>query len=325
MRRPTYTDDQLCILALASTTGIGPATINELIAAAQKSGSSLCCLLELETEELTRRFEMSPGIARLIGTLDSPRLAAKSVLDLLDRANVHPIFRSQAGYPEKLEAFLQRSAPPVLFIAGEEKLLSRPCVAVVGSRRPSAMSNRAAYRFACGLARRGTVIVSGGARGIDTAAHQGAADGGATAVVPPTGIVTFRWRGIDRSALGPQNQCIVGQFPPRDRWRTRNALQRNHSIVALSDAVVGFEPRDHGGTWRSCCAALRMGKPLFVVTARSDAPHARGHEKLVRSGAVALSPRHMPTPEEFQQLSAEYSPPAEPSQPDLFDPALPHD
>mgnify|MGYP006277840869 CR=1 FL=1 len=325
MRHRTYSDDQLCLLALASTAGIGPATINKLAAAAGETDSSLCSLLDLDHRELTRRWDVPPGVARLVTGVDSPLLTANSLLDLLERANVHPVFRQEEGYPGKLAVFLDLSAPPVLFVAGNEHLLSRPCVAIVGSRRPSTVANRAAYRFACELARNGTVIVSGGARGIDTAAHQGAAEGGATAVVPPTGIVTFRWQGIDRSALGPENQCIVGQFPPRDRWRTRNALQRNHTIVALSDAVVGFEPRDHGGTWRGCCTALRMGKPLFVVTARSDPPHARGREKLVKSGAVALSPRHMPTAEEFQQLTAEYSSPAEPSQPDLFGAAPPGD
>jgi DNA processing protein len=313
-----YTKDQLCILAMAATPGLGSATINKLVRTAQHREQPLRLFMRLDHGELNRRYGISPHIARSLSALENPFARASEVLGLLERANVHPVFRDDPTYPEKLTRYLQTSVPPVLFIGGDERMLARPCVAIVGSRKPSARARQAAYNFAQQMASSGTVIVSGGARGIDTAGHQGAILTGATAVVPPKGIVNFRWERIDRSAHAPDSLCIIGQFPPRDRWRTRNALQRNQTIVALSDAVVGFEPRDRGGTWRSCCAALRMCKPLFVVTASADAAQSRGRAHLVRSGAVALDPAQMPLPPQFMKLMQEYSP-ARPFQTALFE------
>ena len=112
--------------------------------------------------------------------------------------------------------------------------------------------------------------------------------------------------------------CVLGQFPPEDRWRKRSALIRNRTIVAASDAVVGFEPREVGGTRHSCRIALQMGKPLFVVSGRADPSHRRGMERLVRLGAEALDLGNMPGAADFQQLTREYRPPPESAQLRLF-------
>ena len=88
--------------------------------------------------------------------------------------------------------------------------------------------------------------------------------------------------------------------------------------MALSEAVVAFEPRDGGGTWHSSINALRMRKPLYVVTGSQRGGKGRGLTRLVRMGAVALDPVRMPDPAAFRRLVAEYRPPPMPEQVSLF-------
>jgi len=118
---------------------------------------------------------------------------------------------------------------------------------------------------------------------------------------------------------GSDSWCLVGQFPLHSTWRTAHALSRNRTTAALSDAVVAFEPRDVGGTWRTCLEALRLRKPLFVVAPQADGPKGRGLRRLVRMGGVALDPRQMPAADSFARLVSEYAPPAPLDQTELFE------
>jgi len=107
---------------------------------------------------------------------------------------------------------------------------------------------------------------------------------------------------------------VLGQFPPLEGWKTANALARNRTIVALSSAVVAFEPRDTN----SCVAALRMGKPLFVASSRATPPLRRGLRALVRMGACALDIERMPDAEEVQELMHRHGPRTRAAQARLF-------
>ncbi len=313
-----YSVRELCLIALAAQSDIGPATINALTRAERKTDTSLKHLTNLDEGELYARSDLSQAQAQRVANVQYPLQIARDVINLLRKTDTYPIFRSDQHYPRSLIEHLGETAPPVLFIAGDISVISERTVAIVGSRRPSDATRRAAYQLGVSQARDGVTVVSGGARGIDTAGHQGALKTGKTVVVPPTGVTKHRWRNIDRGQLSPDQWCVLGQFPPQDPWRTRNALQRNHTIVALSDAVVGFEPRDEGGTWRSCRTALRMQKPLFIVNGSTKKDRRRGQAYFVNNGAVALSADHMPNPEEFHHLVEDYTAPPITTQPDLF-------
>jgi predicted Rossmann fold nucleotide-binding protein DprA/Smf involved in DNA uptake len=93
---------------------------------------------------------------------------------------------------------------------------------------------------------------------------------------------------------------------------------RNRTVVALSDAVVAFEPRDCGGTWHTCLTALRLRRALFVVTADRRGAKGRGLKLLVRAGAVALDPGRMPEGDALALLVADYRVPRAASQLPLF-------
>jgi len=314
----SYNEDQLCLIRLACTVGIGPATIRRLRAAARRRGSSLRDMLRLDPAQWVQDHRVGAKVVPLLQAIEAPVLEGEAIADLLRRAGARVVLEGSPEYPPKLARHLGQAAPAVLFLLGEGQVLEGPCVAIVGSRAPSKAARAAAQSLAGALAAAGTTVVSGGAAGIDSAAHRGALASGATAVVPPVGITRFRWRGIRPAVLEQGRWCVLGQFPPHDGWRAGNALMRNRTIVALSDAVVGFEPRDRGGTWHSCLTALEMRKPLFVAGARPGGPHGRGIARLVRLGARRLPVSRAPDAGEFARLVREYRPPPEPSQLPLF-------
>ncbi|MFP4026950.1 MAG: DNA-processing protein DprA [Candidatus Brocadiia bacterium] len=310
---------ELCVLSLAVTQGIGPVTIHRLIDAAQQSGFPLRKLLARTPDELARYAGLTPGLAARIANIESPVSKGKRILQELTRNGVRIVFESNPEHPPAMREALGHSNPSVLFIKGCANPSEKPAIGVVGSRAPSPEAAESARQFAQAQSHFGRIIVSGGARGIDSAAHRGAlSTGGSTAIIPPTGVMNFKWRHISAHTLANGSWCLLGQFPPHDPWRSRNALQRNRSIVAMSRAILGFEPRDHGGTWHSCITTLKMRKPLFVVGYRQNPEHRRGLKRLVRLGAVALDRETMPTPAEFEQMVQKYEPPPLAEQLSLF-------
>jgi len=312
-------DEDLCIISLCATEGVGPASIAMLRRAAQDRGMSVRAAMALPVAELEADVGLSPPAARAVAGITAPLAAARALLARLRRVGIRAVTAGGPDYPERLMACLGLQAPPALFLAGEPALLGRPSLAIVGSRRPSRTAAEAAWLLARQQAAAGTAIVSGGAHGIDAAGHAGAASSGGTVVVPALGLTRFHWPLPGGSGMPEGRWCAVGQFPPQSGWRAAQALMRNRTIVALSDAVVAFEPRDSGGTWHSSVTALRMRKPLFLVAAARDGAKGRGLLCLVRQGAVALDPRRMPDAPALARLIAEYRPPACADQLALFD------
>ncbi len=233
------------------------------------------------------------------------------------------LLRGRPVFPVRLAEALGPDAPHVLFARGDAALAGRPGVAVVGSRKPSPRARTAAGQMAGELAAGGAVIVSGGARGIDTVAHRAALRAGATLALPARGLCGFRWRRVGAPGQSADRWCVLSAFPPDSGWRSAQALMRNSHIVALADAVLAFDPRDCGGTWSSCTHALRMRRPLFVVCGDRRGAQGRGLRRLVRMGARALDPELMPDAAEFGRLVDGYEPPPSARQLRIFRRLLP--
>jgi DNA processing protein len=312
------TDDESCMIALCATERIGAATARRLMSAARRCALPMAELLRAEAEEISRLAGLRSCEARAACQLHSPILKGRRILDLLERAGGTALFEGRCPYPRSLSTHLREDAPPVLFARGDVAVLDRPHVAVVGSRRPSSASGRAARVLTERLAAAGHVIVSGGAHGIDAAAHRAALRTGATVICPAQGLMTYPWRGLAPPDDPAGHWCLAGHAPPDARWRARYALARNQTMVALSRAVVAFEPRDVGGTASSAKAAIRMGKPLFVVSTVRTGAKGRGLRGLVLRGAMVLDPGRMPEVQEFDALVAEWGPRRPDSQLRLF-------
>lgn len=186
---------------------------------------------------------------------------------------------------------------PALFTRGDRSVLAGPCVAIVGTRKASTYGQAVATKFAEELGRSGVTIVSGGATGIDAAAHHGALQvGGATAVVLGGGIdrvYPAAHRDLfDRIAAGRGiliSQYAIGTAPMDYTFRNRN-----FTIAALADAVIMIEVPEKSGALVTASAANDQNKPVLVVPGNITNPSFRGSHRLLRDGAILVDhPDHV--------------------------------
>ncbi len=166
---------------------------------------------------------------------------------------------------------------------------ARPHVAIVGSRRASPDGLRVARALAAELAQAGAVVVSGGALGVDAAAHAGALDAeGPTLVVLPTGVqapAPASNRALFRAVLDAGGAWVAEPSPERGRW---SFVRRNRLIAACADVVVVVEADEPSGTRATVDAARALGVPVGVVPWSPLAARARGNHRLLREGAPSV-------------------------------------
>lgn len=187
-------------------------------------------------------------------------------------------------YPEGLRDL--SNPPPTLYVRGNLPTRAR-AVAIVGSRAASSYGIAVARRLAGDLARLGLEVVSGLARGIDTAAHEGALEaGGMTVAVVPCGLEAITPRSHRELA---ERMIVRGGL--LTEWesggpRARSVfVQRNRLIAALASAVVVVEAAELSGALSTAAVARRLGRPLLAVPGDVDRPTSRGCHALIRAGA----------------------------------------
>ncbi|ENS9392330.1 DNA-protecting protein DprA [Neisseria gonorrhoeae] len=213
------------------------------------------------------------------------RQAAEAALEWEMRDGCRLMLLQDKDFPEMLTQGL--TAPPVLFLRGNVRLLHKPSAAIVGSRHATPQAMRIAKDFGRALGGKGIPTVSGMASGIDTAAHQGAleAEGGTIAV----------WgTGIDR-IYPPANKnlayeiaekgLIVSEFPIGTRPYAGNFPRRNRLIAALSQVTLVVEAALESGSLITAGLAAEMGREVMAVPGSIDNPHSKGCHKLIKDGA----------------------------------------
>lgn len=182
------------------------------------------------------------------------------------------------------------SAPPALFVWGDSECLNAPTVGIVGTRQATTYGRATAQKFAEALARAGVTIVSGGAIGVDAAAHKGAlAAGGKTVAVLGNGIdkaYPMLHRGLFEQIRA--NGCLVSQFAAGAAPNGYRFLVRNHLIAAISRAVLVVEAPARSGALSTANAAAEFGRQVFVVPANIDNEKYRGSHALIRNGATLV-------------------------------------
>lgn len=184
-------------------------------------------------------------------------------------------------------------APCLLFGRGDPSVLTKPAIAIVGSRQPSLDGCSLAEHFAHDLARAGFVVVSGLASGIDTAAHRGAIKaGGQTIAVVATGIDTTYPRS-NRSLCEEivKNGALVSQFLPTSAPKKHHFPRRNRTLSGLSLATVVIEAGVPSGTLITATAAAEQGRDVFALPWSVNHRGGRGCLELLMDGALlALEP-----------------------------------
>jgi len=179
---------------------------------------------------------------------------------------------------------------PGLFALGDTELLKRPCVAIIGTRGATTYGKACAIKFAEALSLQGVTIISGGAMGIDTAAHEGAlAVGGNTVAVLPSGIdVAYPAVNANLFDRIKSKGCLISQFGLGRKAQFHSPLVRNVTVSALSHAVVVIEAPGKSGSIHTASQAGDMGREVFVVPGPIDRPSFIGSHNLLRDGATLV-------------------------------------
>jgi DNA processing protein len=201
------------------------------------------------------------------------------------RPSEHVVVRGTPGYPPGLEALAD--PPERLYVRGGPVPGVSTCIALVGARAASAYGVAVAHRLAGDLARVGFTIVSGLARGIDAAAHDGAlAAGGRTiAVVPGSLAVITPPHHTALAGAIARSGAVVSEVEHGGPFGKGAFVTRNRLIAALSAATVVVEAAARSGALTTAEAARRLGRPVLAVPGDIDRDTARGCHALLRSGA----------------------------------------
>lgn len=197
--------------------------------------------------------------------------------------------RSDSEYPKRLKQILQHLAPAILYGIGNIKLLSRGGLAIVGSRDVDEAGLDRTHRIARACAAEEMQVVSGGARGVDTAAMLSALEAGGTAVgVLADSLAKAAVAGKYRAAIKESRLTLISACDPNASFNVGNAMGRNKYIYALADRalVIGCSV-GKGGTWAGAIEALEKIKdvPVFV---RIDDSAPEGNRQLLKEGAKSL-------------------------------------
>ncbi len=194
-------------------------------------------------------------------------------------------------FTEVLDAIALK--PKTLYFYGklpENMLSKRPkTVAIVGSRHNTRYGEEVAYKMAYELAKRGVIIISGLAFGIDSIAHQAALDaGGRTIAVLGTPINQIFPRSHQALAqeIIKKDGAVISEYPPNAKIFPKTSfLERNRIISGLSDLVVVVEAAERSGSLNTAAHALEQGKEVFAVPGNINNPYSIGCNKLIKQGA----------------------------------------
>jgi DNA processing protein len=259
-------------LRLIRTENVGPITFRHLM---ERFGSATVTLAAL------------PGLARRGGRGRAlkvcPRDTAIQEIEDNARAGAELIIVGDDAYPAQLMAI--EDAPPVFSVIGNPHLMKGRTVGIVGARNASANARTFTRTLAREIGAAGHVIVSGLARGIDAAAHEGSLETGTIAVVAG---------GVD-SIYPPENAglyaqiaaegLIIGEVRIGTTPQARHFPSRNRIIAALSSGVVVIEASKNSGSLITARCALEQGREVFAVPGSPLDPRAAGTNQLLRDGA----------------------------------------
>jgi len=182
--------------------------------------------------------------------------------------------------------------PKKLYFKGKLPDRRLPTVAIVGTRKPTAYGREVTYQLAHDLARRGIVIVSGLALGIDAIAHRGALDaGGITLAVLGNGVDTIYPATNENLAneILQKGGAIISEYEPNIEARDFQFLARNRIVSGLSDAIIVTEAAIRSGTMSTAAHALEQGREVFVVPGNITSPLSAGCNNLIKQGAHPIT------------------------------------
>lgn len=266
--------ERLARLRLIRTPHVGPVSWHQLM---QRFGSGEAALSAL------------PDLARRGGTGKiriAPADGTEREIESVHALGARHIFRDEDDYSPLLREV--EGAPPVVIVRGDTSMLNRPCVAIVGARNASAAACRFARQMAADLVARDVTVISGLARGVDTAAHVGALDG-ATAAVIASGIdIAFPTENAALQEKIATDQLLVAEQPPGTEPFARHFPSRNRIIAGLAHGTLVIEAAPKSGSLITARRAGDYGREVMAVPGSPIDPRAQGCNLLIREGATLI-------------------------------------
>ncbi len=272
-------------IRLLRSPNIGPVSYRQLLARFGTAAAALEALPDLASRG---RGPYRPAAADGI-----EREAAA-----LRKAGARYLFHDQPDYPALLAEL--DSAPPILTCRGNLALGSEPCVALVGARNASAAAVKLARDFGTALAEAGFTVVSGLARGIDGAAHEGALGHHtrATIGVIASGIdITYPPQHVALQERIASEALLIAEQPPGTEPRGRHFPSRNRIIAGLSLGTLVIEAAPQSGSLITARLAGEAGREVMAIPGSPLDARASGCNQLIREGAVLVQ-----TPDEVVEL-----------------------
>jgi DNA processing protein len=271
-------------LALALTPGLGPTRGRRLV----EFFGSVSAVFQASLTELEATGVRAVS-AQSLGTGRSLELA-EDELARATAANVKVISLDDSAYPSQLKQIYD--PPLILYVRGDDAVISQPGIALVGTRHPTPYGLGMAERLSCDLAARGLVIFSGMARGVDTAGHRGALVGkGKTVAVFGTGVdVTYpkeNTRLMDQ--ILATGGAVISEFPMGTFAAPQNFPIRNRIISGISLGVLVVEAAEYSGTRITARCALEQSRDVYAVPGNVTNKNSWGPNTLIKQGAKLVA------------------------------------
>jgi DNA processing protein len=267
-------EDLVDRLRLVRTPGIGPVTFRQLI---RRFGTAAAAL------------EAVPELARRGGG-KAPRLCeraeAEREIARVEKLGGKYLTLGQGLYPRPLAEL--EDAPPLLIAKGNLNLLDRMAVAMVGARNASAAACRFARGLAHDLGQADLVVVSGLARGVDSAAHDGALQTGTVGVIAGGIDIFYPPENEPRQRDMYEHGLVIAEMPPGTEPRARHFPYRNRIIAGMSAGTVVVEAAPRSGSLITARLAAEAGREVMAVPGSPLDPRAQGCNQLIRDGATLI-------------------------------------
>jgi DNA processing protein len=271
-------------LAISLTAGLGPTKARKLVE--HFGGAEAVFHASLTELESTGIKAVS---AQSIATGKSAELAREEIARATG-GGVTVVTLEDARYPSRLKEIYD--PPLVLYVRGNPDVLMQPGIAVVGTRHPTPYGSGMAERLSCDLASQGVAIISGMARGVDTASHRGAiAAKGRTIAVFGTGVDVIYPK--ENSRLSEQilalGGVLISEFAMGTFAAPQNFPIRNRTISGMSVGVLVVEAAEYSGTRITARCALEQNRDVFAVPGNVTNKNSWGPNTLIKQGAKLVA------------------------------------
>ena len=273
--------DAEAFIALNMVPRIGPVRVRRLLAAFGSPGA----VLTASPSALQSVEGIGPEAAKSLRDWES-HVDLAGELRLVKEFGARVITLASPDYPALLREI--HDPPTVLYIMGDLQDRDRHAIGVIGTRKPSHYANDCAKKISYQLAYSGVTVVSGLARGIDTAAHMGSIDSGTIAVIAGGIDVVYPPENPALQDRIADRGLLIAEQPPGTEPRARHFPYRNRIIDGLSAGTVVIEAAPKSGSLITARLAAEAGREVMAVPGSPLDPRSRGCNQLIREGAILV-------------------------------------